>query len=246
MTVPTLLSPEVRTDRCGDCPIRYRAICSHCETDQLSILDQMKSYRSFSAGETLIWAGEPVKKLGTIVKGCASLLRTMEDGRRQMVGLLFPSDFLGRPGRDASPYDVVAATDITLCQFERESFETFIAATPEVGNRLLEMTLDELDAAREWMLLLGRKTAREKIASFLVILARRDALLHQAFPGKKMAFDMIISRESLADYLGLTIETTSRQISALRKEGIIHLVGKRFVEVPDFDRLLGESGEDAP
>ncbi len=245
MTVPTLLSPDVRSDRCGDCPIRYRAVCSHCEADQLAILDQMKSYRSYSAGDTLIWAGEPVSKLGSIVKGCASLTRTMEDGRRQMVGLLFPSDFLGRPGREASPYDVIAATDVTLCQFERESFETFLGATPQIGNRLLEMTLDELDAAREWMLLLGRKTAREKIASFLVILARRDALLNKKFPGDHAKFDMIISRESLADYLGLTIETTSRQISALKNEGIIRLTGKRMVEVPDFDRLLRESGEDA-
>jgi len=91
----------------------------------------------------------------------------MEDGRRQMVGLLLPSDFVGRPGRQTAPFDVVAATEVVLCRFQKTPFESLLTTTPSVGARLLEMTLDELDSAREWMLLLGRKTAREKIASVL-------------------------------------------------------------------------------
>ncbi len=245
MSIPSLLSQDARAGRCGDCPIRHRAVCSQCEADELAILDQMKTYRTFTAGETIIWAGDPVARLGTVVKGCATLLRTMEDGRRQMVGLLFPSDFIGRPGRETTPYDVVAATEVTLCQFERQSFEDLLANTPSLERRLLQMTLDELDAAREWMLLLGRKSAREKIASFLTILARRDAVLRKSAPGPDMSFDMIISREALADYLGLTIETTSRQITALKNDGVIRLATKRIIELPDFERLAAEAGEDA-
>jgi len=245
MSVPSLHSLDARTDRCGDCPIRHRAVCSQCGTDELAVLDQIKSYRTFSAGETIIWAGDPISKLGTVVKGCATLLRTMEDGRRQMVGLLFPSDFIGRPGRATTQYDVVAATEVTLCQFERQAFEGLLKEIPALEHRLLQMTLDELDAAREWMLLLGRKSAREKIASFLTILARRDAILRKSEPSPGMSFDMIISREALADYLGLTIETTSRQISALRNDGVIRLATKRMIELPDFERLAAEAGEDA-
>ena len=107
------------------------------------------------------------------------------------------------------------------------------------------MTLDELDSAREWMLLLGRKTAREKIASLFVIMGRRDAALNQVRPRGGLVFPFYITREAMADYLGLTIETVSRQISALRKEGLIDLNDNRMVRVPDFAALIEESGDDS-
>lgn len=95
------------------------------------------------------------------------------------------------------------------------------------------------------MLLLGRKTAREKIASFLSILARRNATLNLNPGSKTMVFDLPLTRESIADYLGLTLETVSRQISALKKDGVIVLEGKRLVSVPDFNRLQEEAGDDS-
>jgi CRP/FNR family transcriptional regulator len=108
------------------------------------------------------------------------------------------------------------------------------------------MALDELDAAREWMLLLGRKTAREKIASLIAIIARRDAELRDALVrNKQLSVDLPLTREAMADYLGLTLETVSRQISALKREGIIRLEGKRKVVIPSFDRLIDETGDDA-
>jgi CRP/FNR family transcriptional regulator len=118
-------------------------------------------------------------------------------------------------------------------------------STPHVGQRLLEMTLDELDSAREWMLLLGRKTAREKIASLLSIIARRDASLSLKQGSKRLIFDLPLTREEMADYLGLTLETVSRQISALRKDKVISLEGKRHVTIEDFDALQEAAGDDS-
>jgi CRP/FNR family transcriptional regulator len=162
-----------------------------------------------------------------------------------MVGLLLPSDFVGRPGREGSAYDVVATTDLVMCCFRKKPFEAMMENTPHIAHRLLEMTLDELDAAREWMLVLGRKTAREKIASLLTIIARRDASLNLQTPKGVMVFDLPLTREAMADYLGLTLETVSRQISALKRDGVIALQGKRHVTVPDFGRLLEEAGDDS-
>jgi CRP/FNR family transcriptional regulator len=149
---------------CADCPIRHRAVCARCEADELELLDRIKYYRSFEAGQTLIWSGDHMDFVGSVVTGIATLTQTMEDGRTQMVGLLLPSDFVGRPGRDSAAYNVVATTNIVMCCFRKKPFEEMMARTPHIAQRLLEMTLDELDAAREWMLVLGRKTAREKIA----------------------------------------------------------------------------------
>lgn len=205
----------------------------------------MKYYRSFEAGQTVVWSGDKMDFVASVVTGIATLAQTMEDGRRQMVGLLLPSDFVGRPGRETAAYDVTATTDLVMCCFRKKPFEDLMARTPHIGQRLLEMTLDELDAAREWMLLLGRKTAREKIASLIAIIARRDASLALKSDQKELVFDLPLTREAMADYLGLTLETVSRQISALRKDGVIVIEGKRHVTIPDFDRLVEEAGDDS-
>jgi CRP/FNR family transcriptional regulator len=205
----------------------------------------MKYYRSFQAGQTIIWSGDRMEFVGSVVSGIATLTQTMEDGRRQMVGLLLPSDFVGRPGRPVAAFDVTATTDILMCCFRKKPFEDMMSATPHIAQRLLEMTLDELDAAREWMLLLGRKTAREKIASLISIIARREAAVHKPRTKGMLSVDLPLTREEMADYLGLTLETVSRQISALKKDGVILLEGNRHVSIPDIDRLLEEAGDDS-
>jgi CRP/FNR family transcriptional regulator len=131
-----------------------------------------------------------------------------------------------------------------MCCFRKAPFEDLMERTPHIAQRLLQMTLDELDAAREWMLVLGRKTAREKIASLLSIIARRDASLNLGRLVGPVTFDLPLTREAMADYLGLTLETVSRQVSALRKDGIITLEGKRHITVPDMSVLLEEAGDD--
>jgi CRP/FNR family transcriptional regulator len=230
---------------CADCPIRHRAVCAKCDPHELELLENIKFYRSFSAGQTVMWAGDQMDFVASVVSGVASLTQTMEDGRTQMVGLLLPSDFVGRPGRNTASYTVTASSNLTMCCFRRKPFEEMIASTPHIAHRLLEMTLDELDAAREWMLVLGRKTAREKIASLLSIIARRDAILHKSGIRGQLRFDLPLTREAMADYLGLTLETVSRQMSALKRDGVIILTGKRGVTIPDMDRLLEEAGDDS-
>jgi CRP/FNR family transcriptional regulator len=207
---------------CGDCPIRHRAVCARCESEELELLEQIKYYRNFEAGQTVIWSGDQMDFVASVVSGIATLTQTMEDGRTQMVGLLLPSDFVGR-----------------------KPFEQMMMRTPHIAQRLLEMTLDELDAAREWMLVLGRKTAREKIASLIAIIARRDAALNMQGIRGPVVLDLPLTREAMADYLGLTLETVSRQVSALKKDGVISLEGKRRVTIPDMGRLLDEAGDDS-
>lgn len=230
---------------CGDCPIRERAVCARCEPSEFDTLEKIKYYRSYEAGQTIVWSGDQMDFVASVVSGIASLSQTMEDGRTQMVGLLLPSDFVGRPGRDTAPYEVTATTDLVMCCFRRKQFEELVASTPTVANRLLEMTLDELDAARDWMLLLGRKTAREKISSLLAIIGRRSMTTAGTPTRQSVEFDLPLTREAMGEYLGLTIETVSRQITSLRKSGVIELIGKRHVRVPDFQRLIAEAGDDS-
>ncbi len=230
--------------QCQECPIRHRAVCAKCDSEELEALEKIKYYRNYEAGQSIAWAGDDMVFVGSVVRGVASLSQTLEDGRTQMVGLLLPSDFIGRPGRSELPYDVTAVSDVQLCCFRRRPFEQLMTTTPHVAERLLDMTLDELDAAREWMLILGRKTAREKIASLLSIIARRESIIGMAPLSGQITINLPLTREAMADYLGLTLETVSRQISALKREGIIALDGKRRIRVDDFQSLLLETGDD--
>ncbi len=231
--------------RCADCGIRHRAVCSRCDEAELARLEEVKFYRRYEAGQKIVWAGDDLSFVGSVVSGIATMAQTLEDGRVQMVGLLLPSDFIGRPGRISTPYDITAASDVTLCCFRRAPFERLLVDMPHVAGRLLEMTLDELDAAREWMLVLGRKTARERISSLLVSVAQREASFDLAPRTRDIKLDLPLTREAMSEYLGLTIETVSRQISQLGREGVIELDGKRRIVIPDLGRLRAETGDEA-
>ena len=229
--------------KCSECPIRHRAVCARCDDDELATLEQMKSYRTFAAGEPILWQGDEVRFVSSVVKGVATLSRTMEDGRTQLVGLLLPSDFIGRPGRSHIEFDVTATTDVTLCSFERKPFERLVTETPHVSQRLMEMALDELDAARDWMILLGRKTAKEKIASFIQLLARRAHA--PGIDGHSHSLTLPLTQGEIGNYVGLTLETVSRQLSVLKKEKIIRFTDRKHFEVLDRAALKAATGDDA-
>ena len=229
---------------CSTCPIRHSAICSSCDAEELDALNGIKFYKSYSAGQNIALRGDALEVVASVVSGTAALERVTEDGRVQMVGLLLPSDFIGRPGRQGLQYDVVAASDVTLCCFQRKPFEELLVVTPHLRERLLEMALDELDAARDWMLLLGRKSAREKITSFIDLIVKRTVTPAQAVMDGKVKIQLPISREAVANYLGLTIETVSRQLTALKREGLIVFEDKRSLVIPELQVLRAETGDD--
>lgn len=227
---------------CDTCPIRHRAVCATCDAKEMETLESIKYYRTYEAGRTIMWSGDRMEFVASIVSGTATIEHLTEDGRKQTVGLMLPSDFIGRPGRDQAVYDVTAVTDVTLCCFRRKQFEELVSNTPHIAQRMLEMALDELDAARDWMFLLGRKTAREKIASFLLLIARRTTTTELASEGD-LSIELPLTRDAMSDYLGLTLETVSRQFSKLKSDGIIQLQGKRRVIIPDLERLRHEAGD---
>ncbi|MEO0543128.1 MAG: Crp/Fnr family transcriptional regulator [Pseudomonadota bacterium] len=228
-------------DKCSTCPIRHRAVCARCDDAELMLLEAIKTYSTFEPGQPIIWRGDELTHFSSVVSGIASLSRTMEDGRTQVVGLLLPSDFIGRPGREHVDFDVTAVNTVTLCQFRRKPFERLVEETPHIAQRMLEMALDELNAAREWMVLLGRKTAREKIATFLEMVVRRNTTPQISEDNHFLP----LTREEIANFLGLTLETVSRQLSAMKKDGIIEFQDRRRFSVTDMRALHMASGDDA-
>ena len=238
--------PDV-LQRCDHCSVRHQAVCGAMDDVQVKKLAQIAHRKKISAGQTIISDEEPVDFFANVISGAVKLTKTLPDGRQQIVGLLFAPDFLGRAYSKNNPYPAEAATDVEICTFPNAAFERLVGEYPGLQQRLFQHSLDELDAAREWMLLLGRKTAEEKVASFLYMLARRSMMtgcVHKGAPGTA-AFELPLTRSDMADYLGLTIETVSRQLTRLKTSNVIRLNTNRLIMVPDLDRLAHSAGQDS-
>jgi CRP/FNR family transcriptional regulator len=195
-------------------------------------------------GESLIWEGDDSLLVANVVEGVLKLSTGTEDGREQIVGMVFPSDFIGRPFGATTGHGVTALTDAKVCVFNRRDFDAFAREHPALEHKLLQRTLAELDRTRRWMLLLGRKSASEKVASFLLEMADR-----MATPGcetmqmpDEIRLDLPVSRQQIADVLGLTIETVSRQFTRLKAEGVIDLPSRRQVVILNRQMLTSEAG----
>ncbi len=231
-------------ERCSTCVIRQSGICSALSGEEVTRLSRIAHHRTFEAGQTILSHEEKPAFFGAIVKGMVKLTKPMLDGRQQIVGLLFPTDFLGRPFSRSSPFSAEAATPTMLCCFRHADFEAMLASNLDMKQHLLERTLDTLDTAHEWMLLLGRKTAEERVASLLHLLATKATLGDTTgkTPRDGVSFEVHLRRQEMADFLGLTYETVIRQIGALDTRGIIRMDGRRKVTVPSLEALRLASG----
>ncbi len=231
---------------CQSCAIRHKALCRELLPEELVHLNSIARKRTIHAGQQIASPVDTLVSYANIISGVVKLSKVLPDGRAQIVGLQFVSDFLGRPFKKKCTYFAQAATEVELCTFSKNGFEKMILKYPGMKHRLLDHTLDELDAAQEWMLLLGRKTAREKLASFLCMVGKRG--VNQSCSATTTLnftrFDLPLTRADIADFLGLTTETVSRQISKFKTEGLIRLEGSRTIVVPNM-RMLETATTDA-
>jgi CRP/FNR family transcriptional regulator len=210
---------------CEDCTVRSLAVCRAVAHEDLSRLAGMTAHRRLDTGQTLFHEGDAADEVFTLTSGMLKLFKLMSDGRRQIVGFLVPGDFLGLAFGSSYVYSAEAVTPTSVCRFRRSQFMALLEDCPAVEKEVLGRTSAELAAAQEQMLLLGRKTARERLASFLTALARR----RNTAPG--VALELPMSRADIADYLGLTIETVSRTLTLFRKERLIALPEKHLISI---------------
>ncbi len=226
---------------CASCEARHGGICAALSNQQLVELSRASSKQRVEGGAELVGDAEAIDHYSNVLSGVVKLTKTLADGRQQIVGLQFAPDFVGRPFKDESTLNAEAATDVSLCSFPKAAIERMMRESPGLEHRLLQQTLKELDEARDWMLTLGRKSAGEKVATFLLLIARN--IDPTADPDRESAeFDLPLTRADIADYLGLTIETVSRQMTKLRADGVIEIRNNRHITVRSLERLENRSG----
>jgi CRP/FNR family transcriptional regulator len=176
-----------------------------------------------------------------VLTGILKLFVTTGDGREQIIGIGFAADFIGRPFGKESPYTVTALTDAEVCIFNRDAFDKFAGSHNDLQQKLLLRTLDELDRARRWMMLLGHKSAAERVASFLLEISDRLGSSDFAGPPGE-AFELPFGRQQMADILGLTIETTSRQLTKMRSDGLVEVPSRREIVIKDRAAMMTLAG----
>lgn len=220
---------------CAECSVRMVSVCGSLELSELEELERISHVTSFAPKAMLFEQGAVAGCVFNVTEGVVRLYKSLPDGRRQIMGFALPGDFLGLALMDRYGVTAEAVTQVRVCRFMRPSFLNYVDDKPHLLKRLHEFAGHELSLAQDQMLLLGRKTAEEKVAAFLIALQARYSRIGPV----SVTVPLRMSRQDIADYLGLTIETVSRTLTKLAREKIILIVpdGVRLLSVERLDSL---------
>jgi CRP/FNR family transcriptional regulator len=208
------------------------AVCRGLGRQATSHVAAISTLQKLAPRKAVFCEGDTAGQVYEVVRGMVRLYKLLPDGRRQITGFLSAGHLLGLSHQDCYLYGAEAITEVTLCRYPRAQFERLVDEVPGFARRILSVTSDELRAAQDQMLLLGRKTAVEKIASFLLTMADRQAAAEEVD-----SVHVPMGRSDIADYLGLTMETVSRTLTKLKAQGVIALPSYAQIEMTDRDRL---------
>lgn len=220
---------------CRVCPVRHAASHAPLNSEDRKHLASIGSTWQAVRGQSVFSENDPAFYLYTIVQGSILVHKMLEDGRRQVTGFLFAGDFLGLADTDVYAYNAEAITDSTLLRYQFSDLMALFKRYPELERKIFAVAQHEIAEAHEQMLLLGRKTPKEKVASFLLRYAERAALRGE----DREDIFLPMKRNEIADYLGTTVETVSRTISQFRQDGLIHSDGYNRIRIVDREGLLG-------
>lgn len=227
-------SADVLGPPCRNCDvIPGVAFCCELSSEEIRRLMTVRCHTHLPANVTVFREGDNADHLYSISSGTIKLYKLLSDGRRQIIGFLFSGDIFGLAMDGGYAYTAETVTQAQICRFTYRRLDLLMGEIPKLERRMFSMTVKDLVAAQEQMLLLGRKTAREKVATFLIQLSQRAEA--RSAPFSPIALPM--SRVDIADYLGLTIETVSRTFTQLKRDGLIGLPASGHVILNDIAAL---------
>jgi CRP/FNR family transcriptional regulator len=190
-------------------------------------LDRVGTPLSVSRGATVVESGDAADYVFKVSHGTLRAVRLLPDGRRYVARFLSAGDFFGLTADDEYSLSIEAIENAAVVRYPRRGFEALLDRDPRFGRRFFSLMCQELAAAQDRLMLLGRKNAVERMASFLLGLPARKTA-DGARPASEV--DLRMSRTDVADYLGLTIETVSRLLT--------HLRGERIIDMPSAHRIV--------
>jgi len=210
---------------CAGCTVRDTAVCGVLGSDDLADFKACGGHQSLGPGQPLFHEGDPAREVYNVTGGALKLVKLLADGRRQIMGFVLPGDFLGISLGGAHAFSAEALEPTQMCRFSRARFADFADSHSTLEREVYRLAAHELAAAQAQMLLLGRKSALERVVSFLLDLAERQK--------QRRFVDLPMSRTDIADYLGLTKETVSRVLAQLKSRRLVRLEALNRIELLD-------------
>jgi len=229
----SLANIDFDVSRCLICSARNLNMCGSLEKDELTKLSKLARCESFNSGEALFYEGDAAKTVYNITDGAVRLSTLLKNGRRQVIGFLFAGDFIGFSDREDYPWTAEAVRGAKVCRFNRTDLAKATQELPKIEHRLLEMATADISSAQEHITMLGQGSAVEKVASFLLMLSRKAA----ERGGTRNPVHLPMTREDIADYLGLAFETVSRCFARLESEGLIAVESVRVIRIKSAEGL---------
>ncbi|MEQ1756220.1 MAG: helix-turn-helix domain-containing protein [Micropepsaceae bacterium] len=229
--------PLLETLACLSCPARKSDICGSMSDADIKMVASSSSRIRLKTGDTLVWDGDEARHAYVVTQGTLRASKANDDGRRQVLSFMFVGQFIGIPSDHMHHHSVEALTDSEVCRFERRKLEELLQKYPAVDKGYRTGTARQLENAHEHAFALGRRTAMERVAAFLLELSTSGCPKTSS-----RTLKLPMTRNDIADFLGLTLETVSRAFSRLKSVGAIALPSAQEVEIKDEERLKALAG----
>ncbi len=219
---------------CGTCGSRVTGLCRPLDAATLDDVLAEAEQLDLPARNTLFEEGSRAGHVFTLIQGTAKLTRLLPDGRQQVLGFRFAGDVLGYTASDRYPFAAELLTSARVCRLERRRLDGLLRRYPALERRFLDLCVQELAATQEQLVNVGRRTAEGRVAAFLLSLAEAGRRRNQADP----VLAMPMTRADIADFLGLTLETVSRTVTAFRRRGWVREPAHGRIEILRRDQLV--------
>lgn len=215
---------------CATCSVREQAVCAALSSTERAELERIGQHRQLARGQSLLDAGEDNYACATLISGALKISAIDRDGTERIVALVHPAGFVGELFRPTAQHHVTALTHSEICLFPRTQYEALVERHPHLALSLLRRSSTDLAETRELVDLIGRRGALERVAALLLVFSRGAARTPCGTAG---LFDLPLSRGEMAGFLGITIETVSRQLTVLEQRGLIKKLASRGIQLLD-------------
>ena len=233
MNAPLEKNLKKRSTRCAVCKIRSYSFCRCLHDDQLKVFSEISDEKEFRDKQTIFLQQGPSKHLYNITKGNIKIYKLLSDGRIQIIGFLYPGDFFGSYKRGKYNYSAEAIGNVRLCVFKQEVLDEYLEKNMNLSKELLHITSHELTLAQDRMGVLGKMNANERVAKFILNISDQRARI--GWQDNPISLPM--TRQDIADYLGLTLETVSREITRFKTSNLIKAMTSKQIFINDREKL---------
>jgi CRP/FNR family transcriptional regulator len=233
MNAPLEKNLKKPSTRCAICKIRSYSFCRCLHDDQLKIFSEISTEKEFGDKQTIFLQQGPSRHLYNITKGNIKIYKLLSDGRIQIIGFLYPGDFFGSYKKGKYNYSAEAIGNARLCMFRQEVLDEYLEKNMNLSKELLHITSHELTLAQDRMGVLGKMNANERVAKFILNISDQRARI--GWQDNPVSLPM--TRQDIADYLGLTLETVSREITRFKTSNLIKAMTSKQIFISDREKL---------